>query len=1296
MLLLPGAPAFSVFRLDQLCERIQRAVSGVSGVAAHYVHLVDLEQTLDDHEFDILRQLLGEAAPPADSAAYPCWVVPRIGTISPWSSKATDIAHNCGLQKVRRIERGIRFDIRLPAGAVLDTQSVGAIRRQLHDRMTESVLENADDIDQLFTQAEPTPLLSVDVLHGGRDALAVANREMGLALSDDEIDYLVDSFGSLGRNPTDVELMMFAQANSEHCRHKIFNANWVVDSVEQDTTLFNMIRASYSASPEGILSAYEDNSAVIRGSRARRFCADPASRVYTAHEEAVHIQIKVETHNHPTAISPFPGAATGSGGEIRDEGATGRGAKPKAGLAGFSVSNLRIPDFEQPWETDYGKPSRIDSALNIMIDGPLGAAAFNNEFGRPNICGYFRTYEARVPGPNGPEVRGYHKPIMIAGGYGNIRAEHIDKGAIPPGAAIIVLGGPAMLIGLGGGAASSMASGSSSEELDFASVQRGNPEMERRCQEVIDHCWAMGDNNPILSIHDVGAGGLSNAMPELVNDAGRGGRFELRAVPNDEPGMSPMQIWCNESQERYVLAVAAEHLDAFQALCERERCPFEVLGEATEAQDLVLGDGYFDNTPIDLPLALLLGKPPKMLRDVRHKTFTKPELELPDDMADMAFRVLRLPAVASKQFLITIGDRSVTGQVTRDQMVGPWQVPVADVAVTCADYTGYRGEAMAMGERAPVALVEPTASGRMAVGEALTNLVAADVNALSDVSLSANWMAPAGHPGEDAGLFDTVKAVGAELCPRLGIAIPVGKDSLSMKTVWDEAGEHKSVTGPLSLIITAFAPVADVRRTLTPQLRQDDGDSDLIVVDLGKGRNRLAGSALAQVYQQVGHHAPDLDDPDILKAFFAAIRDLDRGGLLLAYHDRADGGLFATLCEMAFAGHCGLEVQLDALGADARAALFNEELGAVIQVRHCDTDTVQETLREAGLGRHSHVLGNLRDDDRLVIAHAGEQLLDEKRIDLQRAWAETSYQMQALRDNADCAEQEFHSLLDGSDPGLQPKLSFDSDVDPAAPMIATSVRPKVAILREQGVNGQVEMAAAFDRAGFTGVDVHMSEIIAGQTDLKDFSGVVACGGFSYGDVLGAGQGWAKSILFNARAREAFEAFFQRSDSWGLGVCNGCQMMSGLKAIIPGADHWPRFLRNRSEQFEARMSLVEVQPSASVLLQGMAGSQLPIAVAHGEGRADFDSADTLQAALAGHNVVLQSVDHYGAVTEDYPLNPNGSPQGITGLTNDDGRFTIMMPHPERVFRSVQHSWCPDDWGEDGPWLRMFRNARLYAG
>jgi phosphoribosylformylglycinamidine synthase len=1294
MLLLPGGPVFSPFRYEKLLDRIQAADPRVGGFEAQYVHFVDIEERLGEAQLGVLRQLLDCDATVhlSDPGLHTLWVVPRVGTISPWSTKATDIAHNCGLKKIHRIERGIRFDVHLSKGGVPDETCFQALLPVLHDRMTETVLTRAEDVQLLFEQHAPAPHVPVDVLTGGREALARANRELGLALSEDEIDYLFENFTGLNRNPTDVELMMFAQANSEHCRHKIFNASWIIDGKPRDTSLFNMIRASYKASPDGVLSAYSDNAAVLRGGEARRFFPATDTGVYRAHGEAAHMQIKVETHNHPTAISPFPGAATGSGGEIRDEGATGRGAKPKAGLCGFSVSNLRIPGFEHPWETDNGKPARIASALDIMIEAPLGAAAFNNEFGRPNLCGYFRTYEEQAPCAGGTELRGYHKPIMIAGGYGNIREEHIDKRDIPAGAPIVVLGGPAMLIGLGGGAASSVSSGASAEDLDFASVQRGNPEMQRRCQEVIDACWAMGDANPIISIHDVGAGGLSNAVPELVNDSGRGGRFELRAVPNDEPGMSPMQIWCNESQERYVLAVEADRLDEFKALCDRERCPYAVLGEATDDRQLVLGDGYFDNTPIDMPLPLLLGKPPKMLRDVHHRTFPKADLRIEDNLRALVYRVLRLPAVAGKGFLITIGDRSVTGQVTRDQMVGPWQVPVADVAVTCADFQGYRGEAMAMGERAPVALAEPTASGRMAVGEAITNIAATRIARLSDVRLSANWMAAAGHPGEDAMLFDTVKAVGADLCPRLGLAIPVGKDSMSLKTVWREGGRERAVTGPLSLIVSAFAPVVDVRRTLTPQLRTDKGDSDLILIDLGKGQNRLAGSALAQVYKQVGHHAPDLDDPAALKACFDVVQDLNQAGLLLAYHDRSDGGLFATLCEMAFAGHCGLDIQLDELGETAEPILFNEELGAVIQVLHCDTDTVLESLRVAGLAHCSHVIGALNDSDRLTFTLARNSLLDESRVDLQRAWTETSYRMQALRDNPECAVQEYDALLDADDPGLRVQLTFDPDQNPAAPMLATGARPRAAILREQGVNGQIEMAAAFDAAGFECHDVHMSDIISGAVSLSGFSGLVACGGFSYGDVLGAGQGWAKSILFNPRARDEFSAFFERKDTWGLGVCNGCQMLSGLRDLIPGAANWPAFKRNRSEQFEARFSLVEILPSPSILLHGMAGSRLPIAVAHGEGRAEFQPGAKPDEAV----VVLRYLDNYHRMTERYPFNPNGSPGGITGLTTDDGRFTIMMPHPERVFRAVLNSWHPDDWLEEGPWMRMFRNARCWVG
>ncbi|MCK9530021.1 MAG: phosphoribosylformylglycinamidine synthase, partial [Gammaproteobacteria bacterium] len=1107
-----------------------------------------------------------------------------------------------------------------------------------------------------------------------------------------------ENFQKLGRNPTDVELMMFAQANSEHCRHKIFNADWIIDGRKQEHSLFKMIRNTYHHHKEGVLSAYKDNAAVLDGAVAGRFFPDPSTGEYGYHREPVHMMIKVETHNHPTAISPHPGAATGSGGEIRDEGATGRGGKPKAGLTGFSVSNLRIPGFEQPWETDFGKPGRIVSALDIMLEGPIGAASFNNEFGRPSINGYFRTFEEKVPGPNGDEVRGYHKPIMIAGGLGNIRAIHVEKDLIPPGAQLIVLGGPAMLIGLGGGAASSMAQGTSHEDLDFASVQRSNPEMERRCQEVIDRCWQQGEDNPIISIHDVGAGGLSNAMPELVNDAGRGARFELRTIPNDEPGMSPKEIWSNESQERYVLAVSPERMEEFNAICERERCPYAVIGEATEEQQLVVGDAHFDNTPVDMPMEVLLGKPPKMLRDVQHKPFHKPDFDTRSiNLRDAAYRLLKLPTIADKRFLITIGDRTVTGLIARDQMVGPWQEPVADCGVTAANFDTYTGEAMAMGERTPVALVDHAASARMAVAEAITNIAAARIDKLSDIKLSANWMAPAGHPGEDAGLFDAVRAVGMELCPALGLTIPVGKDSMSMKTVWDDdKGEKQAVTAPLSLIVTAFAPVTDVRRTLTPQLRNEEGDTDLILIDLGRGRQRLGGSCLAQVYKQTGHQAPDLETPEHLKAFFDAIQTLNDRKLLLAYHDRSDGGLFVTLAEMAFAARTGVTVQLDGLGEDAAAALFNEELGAVIQVRHQDTDDVLAWLHDFGMGKHSHVIGELNDEDRVVIMHRDLEAFSELRVDLQRAWAETSYRMQSLRDNPECAQEEFDRLLDVSDPGLSPVLTFEPDEDIAAPFIARGVRPRVAILREQGVNGQVEMAAAFDRAGFASVDVHMSDVLSGRVQLKDFQGLAACGGFSYGDVLGAGEGWAKSILFNPRAREEFETFFHRGDSFALGVCNGCQMMSNLHELIPGADGWPRFVRNGSEQFEARVAMVEVLRSPSLFLKGMEGARLPIAVAHGEGRAEFRDTDAPAHALREHLACVRYVDNYGDPTEVYPANPNGSPLGLTGLTTRDGRVTILMPHPERVFRTVQYSWHPDDWGVDGPWMRMFRNARVWVG
>ncbi|MDO6461479.1 phosphoribosylformylglycinamidine synthase [Granulosicoccaceae sp. 1_MG-2023] len=1289
MLSLPGAVALSDFRIQRITAALRQSVPSLRSLQCRFVHFV-AGPALDEEQLSRLQVLLDYGPVPAlDEAAQRLVVIPRFGTISPWSSKATDIAHNCGLTEIERIERGIEYAI--VADTPLDEAALRAVADAVHDRMTEVVIRDSGEAARLFDHTEPAPLSTVRVIAHGRDALVQANRDLGLALSDDEIDYLVESFVRLQRDPTDVELMMFAQANSEHCRHKIFNAGWVIDGEEADRSLFKMIKNTYELAPGNILSAYHDNAAVIAGYQGKRFFPQPGEGVYQPVDEAIHIQIKVETHNHPTAISPFPGAATGSGGEIRDEGATGNGSKPKAGLCGFTVSNLEIPGYGRPWEQSYGKPDRIVSARDIMLEGPIGAAAFNNEFGRPNLTGYFRTFEQKVELPDATEVRGYHKPIMIAGGLGNIRPGNIDKQPLPDGTAIVVLGGPAMLIGLGGGAASSMSSGESAESLDFASVQRGNPEMQRRCQEVIDRCVALGEANPVLSIHDVGAGGISNALPELVNDAGRGGSFELRRVLNDEPGMSPMEIWSNESQERYVVAVDADRLGEFIAICERERCLFAVVGEATEARELTLHDEHFNNKPVDMPLDLLLGKPPKMQRDVQHRAFSQKPLETDGVALDEAVeRVLSLPSVASKQFLITIGDRSITGQVNRDQLVGPWQMPVADVAVTVSDYDGYAGEAMAMGERAPVALIDPAASGRMALAESLTNLAAAYTERLDQVSLSANWMAAAGHPGEDAALFDTVKAVGMELAPALGIAIPVGKDSLSMKTVWQDQGEDKSVVAPLSLIVTAFSPVKDVRRTLTPELRSDCGDTALLLIDLGCGRNRLGGSALAQVYSQVGNSAPDVDDAALLKSFYNTIQSLNGNGKLLAYHDRSDGGLLATLTEMGFAGNTGLDVNLPE--GDVLAALFAEELGAVVQVRVTDVNQVKAEFTAGGLGDCVSEIARPNTERRFRIRCGAEEVYSAGLYELKKIWWQTSFEMQKLRDNPDCAEQEFAVVLDESNPGISPVLTFDAGEDVAAPMIATGVRPKMAILREQGVNGQIEMAAAFHRAGFDAIDVHMSDIIEGRVSLAGFKGLVACGGFSYGDVLGAGGGWANSILYNARARDEFEAFFRREDVFGLGVCNGCQMFSRIKAIIPGAEHWPQFLRNRSEQFEGRVSTVQIEDSPSVLLAGMAGSKIPVAIAHGEGRAAFaDDADRAAATAA-----LRYVDNHGLPTQTYPLNPNGADDAIAGLCNSDGRFTIMMPHPERVYRTVTNSWAPAAWGEDGPWLRMFRNARVWVG
>ncbi|MGD8862460.1 MAG: phosphoribosylformylglycinamidine synthase, partial [Myxococcales bacterium] len=1099
----------------------------------------------------------------------------------------------------------------------------------------------------------------------------------------------------LQRNPSDVELMMFAQANSEHCRHKIFNADWIIDGEPMPRSLFAMIRNTTDRSPGGVLSAYSDNAAVMEGWTATRFFPAPDGGVYGSRQEPVHILMKVETHNHPTAISPFPGAATGSGGEIRDEGATGRGARPKAGMTGFSVSNLNLPDAPRPWERPARKPARIASALDIMLDGPLGGAAFNNEFGRPNLLGYFRSFELEAPGPAGREVRGYHKPIMLAGGLGNIREGHVQKGRIAAGAPIVVLGGPAMLIGLGGGAASSMASGASTEDLDFASVQRDNPEIQRRCQEVIDRCWALGDENPIVAIHDVGAGGLSNALPELVHDSQRGARFELRDVPNAEPGMSPLEIWCNEAQERYVLGLDPARLEVFEALCARERCPYAVVGHTSDDGTLVVTDRHFGERPIDMPLSVLLGKPPKMLREVTRGEFSADAFDSSVVSIDEAVRrVLTLPTVGDKTFLITIGDRSVTGLVARDQMVGPWQVPVADAAVTVSGFDAVTGEAMAIGERTPVALLDAAAAARMAVGEAVTNIASAPIEDISRIKLSCNWMAAAGHPGEDARLYAAVQAVGMELCPALGIAVPVGKDSMSMRTVWEQDGESQSVTAPLSLIVSAFAPVVDAGRALTPELRRDAGDSRLLLVDLGRGRNRLGGSALAQVFGTVGEQPADLEAPQDLVGLFAAVQALGAEGKLLAYHDRSDGGLFVAALEMAFAGGCGVELEVHGLGAEPVAALFSEELGAVLQVRREELDAVRAAFAEQGLADALHEVGAATADGQVRVRRAGELLFEAPRAELRALWSDTTHRMQRLRDDADCADEEQQGRLDVDDPGLHAELGFDPAEDVTAPL-RSAERPRVAVLREQGVNGQVEMAAAFDRAGFAAVDVHMSDILQGRVTLDGVSGLVACGGFSYGDVLGAGEGWAKSILFNAGAREQFERFFAREGSFSLGVCNGCQMLSNLRALIPGADHWPRFVQNRSERFEARLVMVQVQPGPSVLLRGMEGSRMPIAVAHGEGRAELSEAELASLEDAGL-VAARYVDNRGQVTARYPHNPNGSPGGITAVTSRDGRATIMMPHPERVFRSLQYSYLPQDWGESAPWLRLFRNARVFVG
>ena len=1287
---VPGGNALSPFRAAALLERLHRAVPTVTGVSARHVHWVASEQPLDEATAATVTKLLTYGPPDAGAAsgAHLATVVvaPRLGTLSPWASKATDIAHNCGVD-IRRVERVTEYLV--ATDEPLTEEQWGALADLLHDRMTEAALPTRADAAALFDEREAEPMERVDVLGRGREAIVEADTAYGLALSDDEVDYLVDAFTGLGRNPSDVELMMFAQANSEHCRHKIFNADFVVDGVVQTRSLFGMIRHTEAVAGEGTVVAYKDNASVMVGGRRVRWmpeAADGPSR-YAGREGDVHVLMKVETHNHPTAISPFPGAATGAGGEIRDEGATGRGSAPKAGLTGFAVSNLHLPGLEEPWESEkYGAPAHIASPLEIMLDGPIGAAAFNNEFGRPGLGGFFRVYEQTVDGVR----RGFHKPIMSAGGLGTISADMTEKIVFPAGTLLVQIGGPGMRIGMGGGAASSMAAGANAAELDFDSVQRGNPEIERRAQEVINHCWGLGDDNPVLAIHDVGAGGLSNAFPELVDGAGLGARFDLSAVPLEESGLAPKEAWCNESQERYVLALAPDSLPLFASLCERERCPYAVVGVARDDGRLVLADGPDDladeDRAIDMPMEVLLGKPPKMVRDVTRVERDPGTLDLTGlDLKDAAYAVLRHPTVASKRFLVTIADRTVGGLTHRDQMVGPWQVPVADVAVTLADHVGFAGEAMATGERMPVASVDAPASGRMAVGEALTNLLAAPLSSLTGVKLSCNWMAACGEDGEDAALFDTVEAVAMQLLPELGVSVPVGKDSLSMRTRWTDAatGEARQVTSPVSLVVTAFASLPDVRGSWTPQLRPGDV---LVLVDLGAGRDRLGGSILGQVQGEFGGPVPDLDDPQRLLSLVAALADLRSRSVEVAYHDRSDGGLWAAVCEMAFAGAVGVELDVPSV-----AALFAEELGAVLGVPAARTAEVLQVFASHGLGDVVTVVGGTASGRVVRVSVAGDGVLEEPVRDLAQAWDEVSWRIATLRDNPECAAQEHEAFGADGDPGLVVAPTFDPTDDVAARYVNLGARPKVAILREQGVNSHVETAFAFDRAGFDTYDVHMTDLQAGRFDLADAVGLVACGGFSYGDTLGAGEGWARSVLFNEALTQGFHDFFHRGDTFGLGICNGCQMFAALADLIPGADAWPRFTRNASEQYEARLSMVEVVESPSIFTAGMAGSRLPIAVAHGEGFADFSSRGDADAVAR----VARFVDSHGAVASRYPANPNGSPDGLTAVTTPDGRFTAMMPHPERVARNAQLSWTSEPVEAESPWLRMFRNARVWV-
>ena len=1272
-----GTQALRNFKVRDLNEKINSEFTNINLLSSEYIHFIETNNKLSNKNQLTLDKLLNYSpALDTSNSLQKIIVIPRIGTISPWSSKATDIFKLCSLHEIRRIERGIIYHF----SRKIKTEELEAILSYVMDRMTESHLKDISDSSLLFDKLKPNSYRSIDILKEGKPAIIKANIELGLALSDGEIDYLYYSFNKLKRNPRDIELMMFAQANSEHCRHKIFNADWIIDSEKKAISLFGMIKNTYHQNPEGLLSVYSDNSAVMSGYKSSFFEPNHEG-VYTSSIAEKAVLIKVETHNHPTAIAPNPGAATGSGGEIRDEGATGRGSKPKVGLSGFSVSNLKIPHSINPWEKDYGKPSQIASALEIMIDGPVGAASFNNEFGRPNTCGYFRTYEQKTADN---EVRGYHKPIMLAGGIGNIREDHVEKGLISDGDVLIVLGGPAMLIGLGGGAASSVGSGDQSQELDFASVQRANPEMQRRAQEVINSCINLGNKNPIVSIHDIGAGGLSNGVPELVNDSQKGAILQLRSIPNDEKKMSPLEIWCNESQERYVLAIKDENVELFRQICIKERSPFAILGNATDTQHLTLEDSYFKNKPIDLDMSLLFGSTPKTLKDVSSILNNEQEFDSSIIKLDEAIvRLLKLPTVASKNFLITIADRSVTGLVARDQMIGPWQVPVADCAISLSDYSGYQGEAMSIGEKTPLSLINAAAAARMSVGEALTNLLSAYIEDISHINLSANWMCASGFPGEDAKLYEAVKAIGMELCPKLGLTIPVGKDSMSMKSTWNENGDEKSVTAPLSLIISAFSKIPDARIQVTPLLNTKV-DSELFLIDLGLGKNRMGGSCLAQVYNQVGRTSPDLDDPTLFAKFFSLINRLNKEKLISAYHDRSDGGVVTTLLEMAFASHCGIEIR----GSNTINELFNEELGCVIQVPIINKPKILKELESIGLKEFTLPIAKINNTDEILIYQKDKLVFRKKREDLHKDWSSTSFEISKLRDNPKCSESENEELVKISD-GLKVKTTYDINESISAPYLNRGARPKIAILREQGINGHIEMAAAFTKAGFDASDVHMSEILSGKTSLKQFQGLAACGGFSYGDVLGAGRGWANSILLNSKAKDEFSEYFSRTDSFTLGVCNGCQMVSNLKEIIPSSEKWPSFERNVSEQFEARFTSVKIGKTNSIFFNEMEGSIIPIAIAHGEGKTNFNTEHSKA------NIAMKYVNYSGNPTQAYPHNPNGSENAIASICDDSGRITIMMPHPERVFRSIQNSWHPDDWQERSPWMRMFENARKWV-